>query len=355
MTEKNKRIVGLWLMLGVVMIFVQVIIGGITRLTESGLSITEWNVVMGTLPPMNAEDWQQEFAKYQQSPQYQKVTTGMSLGRFKSIYFWEWFHRLYARSMGFVFLFPFLYFLFTKKFNREYLHKTLLIFFLGGIVGIFGWLMVASGLNDRPMVSPYRLALHLSLAILTMCYTLWVALELLSYKDPVRTGFSGLRKFSFVLTALVALQINLGALVSGMRAAKYFPSWPGMNGEYFPQALQKTGNWSWHAFMEFDSRIFPNAFVQFFHRNTAYLITLLVLVFLYKFWQSKPSDIGMMDKGSRRAAQLLPVLMLCQVLLGIFTVINAIPTTPVALGVIHQAVAILLLSNLLFLNFKWSR
>ncbi len=352
MTDKSKRQVGIWLMLGVTLIFVQVLIGGITRLTESGLSITEWNVVMGTLPPISADDWQQEFTKYQQSPQYQKVNMGMSLQSFKFIYFWEWFHRLYARTMGLVFIVPFFYFLFSKKLNKQYLRKTLVIFLLGGVVGIFGWLMVASGLNDRPMVSPYRLALHLSMAIVTMCYTLWVAMELLSNKLPQRQQYSGLRKFSFVLTALVGVQIILGALVSGMRAAKYYPSWPGMNGEYFPQALQKAEYWTWQAFMEFDTTIFANAFVQFFHRNTATLITLLLLQFIWKAWKKIKAAPQLFDSGTLTALRFLPIVLFTQVLLGIFTVINAIPTTPVALGVIHQGVAMLLLMNMLFINFK---
>ncbi len=342
-------------MIGVVMIFVQVIIGGITRLTESGLSITEWNVVMGTLPPMNAADWQDEFAKYQDSPQYQKVNKGMSLESFKFIYFWEWFHRLYARTMGFVFLIPFVYFLISKKLNGRYLRKTLMVFLLGGVVGVFGWLMVASGLNDRPMVSPYRLALHLGMAIFTMAYTLWVAMELLMKKEAQRSKLSQFKKWSYGLTTLVSVQILLGALVSGMRAGKFYPTWPGMQGQWFPQALREAKNSSWQAFMEFDTTLFANAFVQFFHRNTAYLITILIVLFVIRFWKKLKTEVPSVDKGTLMALQLLPIVLSTQVLLGIFTIINAAPTTPVALGVIHQGVALLLLGNLLFLNYKLSR
>ena len=337
------------------MIFIQVIIGGTTRLTESGLSITEWNVVMGSLPPMNDADWQEEFAKYKQSPQYQKVNLGMSLDEFKSIYFWEWFHRLYGRLLGFVFLIPFIYFLVKRKLNKKYLRKSLVIFVMGGIVGVFGWIMVASGLHDRPMVSPYRLAVHLSLAILTLCYSLWVALELLTRKFENRQNFKKLRSFSYWLTGLISVQIMLGALVSGMRAAKYYPSWPDMNGEFVPSALLDWNNWSLQAFAHFDSMIFPNAFVQFFHRNLAYLISILVIVFVWQGFRRIPQVNFNSRSLMSRAFLILPVVLVAQVLLGIFTLIHAIPGTPVALGVTHQAVAIVLLANLLCINFKLSK
>lgn len=345
---RNNRIIGIWLMLGVAMILVQVAIGGITRLTESGLSITEWDVVSGTLPPLNNADWQAEFDLYKVSPQYQKVNKGMTLDQFKFIYFWEWFHRLWARMLGFVFLIPFTYFLVKKMFTRSLMIKAGIAFLLGGIVGIFGWIMVASGLNDRPMVSPYRLAMHLSLAIITLLYLFWVALQLLVPKDPNRLQFGGLRQWGYSLITLLAIQLLFGALVSGMRAAPFYPTWPDMNGYFLPPAMQDADNWSLSSFLHFDQHPFPAAFVQFVHRNLAYVITALVVVFLVKAFKT------VRQEGTRWALRIIPIVLTLQVLLGIFTLLYTKGSTPVGLGVIHQNVAILLLMSFLFFLYKIS-
>lgn len=346
--ERNNRIIGIWLMIGVVMILIQVAIGGITRLTESGLSITEWDVVSGTLPPLNQADWESEFALYKASPQYQKVNKGMSLDQFKFIYFWEWFHRLWARLLGFVFLIPFVYFLVKKMFTRQLMIKAGVAFLLGGLVGIFGWIMVASGLHDRPMVSPYRLAMHLSLAIITLLYLFWVAMQLLVPKDAHRVSstYRPLRQWGYALITLVAVQVIFGALVSGMRAAPFYPTWPDMNGYFIPLAMQEGSNWSLQSFLHFDQHPFPAAFVQFVHRNLAYIITVLVVIFLVKGFQTVRTE------GTRWALRLIPVVLTAQVLLGIFTLLYTKGSTPVGLGVIHQNVAILLLMSLFFFQYK---
>lgn len=328
------------------MILVQVAIGGITRLTESGLSITEWDVVSGTLPPLNQADWEAEFDLYKASPQYQKVNKGMSLEQFKFIYFWEWFHRLWARLLGFVFLLPFVYFLVKKMFTRQLMIKAGIAFLLGGLVGIFGWIMVASGLNDRPMVSPYRLAMHLSLAIITLLYLFWVAMQLLAPKDPDRAKYSGLRKWAYALIILVSVQVIFGALVSGMRAAPLYPTWPDMNGYFLPPAMQEGTNWSLSSFLHFDQHPFPAAFVQFAHRNLAYIITVLVVVFLVQGFKK------VQQEGTRWALRLIPIVLLAQVLLGIFTLLYTKGSAPVGLGVIHQNVALLLLMSLFFFLYK---
>lgn len=344
--SRNNRIIGIWLLIGVAMILVQIAIGGITRLTESGLSITEWDVVSGTLPPLNAADWQAEFELYKASPQYQKVNKGMTLDQFKFIYFWEWFHRLWARLLGFVFLIPFVYFLLKKMLTRELMIKASIAFVLGGLVGIFGWIMVASGLQDRPMVSPYRLAMHLSLAIITLLYLFWVAMQLLVPKNADSGRFPGLRQWTISLIVLVSVQIIAGALVSGMRAAPFYPTWPDMNGYFIPLAMQDSSQWQWSAFLHFDQHPFPAAFVQFFHRNLAYIITLLVIVFWLKAIRKVKAT------GSKIALHLIPAIVVVQVLLGIFTLLNARGGIPVALASIHQMVAILLLMALFYFLYK---
>jgi heme a synthase len=334
---KSRKTIGAWLMIGVFMIFIQVIIGGITRLTGSGLSITKWEIVTGTVPPLNETQWQAEFEQYQASPQYQKINRGMTVGEFKNIYFWEYFHRLWARLLGFVFLIPFIYFLVKKQLSRELKIKALIAFLLGAIVGAFGWIMVASGLVDLPMVSPYRLAAHLSLALITLIYLFWVALGLLVKKDPDRMVLSGQKKTLVLLLVMVCIQIIFGALVSGMRAASFYPTWPDMNGQFFPDDL-----------FSFSSGAFPVAFVQFFHRMIGYVIFILTFAFIFKYYKSFSYRL------SKLTISTIGLILIVQILLGIFTLLNSIGTVPVALGVIHQGVAILLLMAFFFFIYLLS-
>lgn len=347
---QNRRLkpIGIWLLIGVAMVLIQVAIGGITRLTGSGLSITRWEVITGTLPPMNEAQWEAAFDLYKDSPQYQKVTTGMSMGEFKFIYFWEWFHRLWARLLGVVFLVPFVWFIATKRMTRPLMAKAGIAFLLGGLVGAFGWLMVASGLNDRPMVSPYKLALHLSLAIVTLCYLYWVALQILAQKDPDRSSLSGIRKWALMLTVLVSVQIILGALVSGMRAAPFYPTWPLMNGSFVPAVMQDVSNWTLGSFLHFDREMFPVAFVQFAHRNLAYLIVVLAAIVLVKAFRMARNS------GTRQALAITGGVMAVQVLLGIFTLVGSVGSVPLTLGVLHQVVAIVLLMALLWVIYRLS-
>jgi heme a synthase len=348
MQQLSTRPIGIWLLIGVGMVLIQVAIGGITRLTGSGLSITRWEVITGTLPPMNEAQWEEAFDLYKESPQYQKVTTGMSMGEFKFIYFWEWFHRLWARMLGVVFLVPFVWFIATRRMTRPLMAKAGIAFLLGGLVGVFGWIMVASGLSDRPMVSPYRLALHLSLAIVTLCYLYWVALQILAPKDPDRPGLKTIRNWAVMITVLVSAQIILGALVSGMRAAPFYPTWPLMNGSFVPAAMQDATNWSWSSFLHFDRELFPVAFVQFAHRNLAYLIIFLSAIFLAKGLRTARQP------ATRSALAITGVVLTVQVLLGIFTLVGSVGSVPVMLGVLHQVVAIVLLMSLLWLLYRLS-
>ena len=351
MTAKDQKQVGIWLLIGAFMVFIQVIIGGITRLTESGLSITQWEVVGGTLPPMSEADWNEAFELYKETPEYQKVNKGMSLSEFKFIYFWEYFHRLWARLLGFVFLIPFIWFLVKRKMNKKWIKRSLVAFALGGLAGVFGWVMVASGLHDRPMVSPYRLAVHLGIAILTLGYLLWQSWLLTTSREPRRLNFPGLRKFALALTTLTCIQIFFGALVSGMESAHVYPTWPDMNSAFLPPAMLDAGNWSWYAFINFDKATLPHAVAQFFHRNLVYLIFLLSIPFTWKVLKYLPSQESSV---TRKAAVILPVVILFQAALGITVLLFTTSHIPVTIGVVHQGVAVLLLVLLLFLVFKLS-
>ncbi|PSR03689.1 MAG: heme A synthase [Bacteroidetes bacterium SW_10_40_5] len=349
MTGKDRKLVGIWLLAGAVMILIQVIIGGITRLTESGLSITEWEVVTGTLPPLNENQWQVEFNKYQESPEYQKRNVGMSLSEFKFIYFWEYLHRLWARLLGFVFLIPFLYFLIKKKMDRLTIRKSLVAFLLGGLAGLFGWIMVISGLQDRPMVSPYRLAIHLAIAIGTLLYLLWIAMQQLTPRDPLAHQLQAVKRFSTGLIVLTVIQVLFGALMSGMEAAKVYPTWPDMNNAFIPGILLESNNWSWNAFVNFNKDALPHALVNFVHRNMGYIIFILGLLFTYQgFKKGTPTGI------TRKAVALVPIILFTQVLLGILTILHGTAHIPVFLGVAHQGLAILFLAVLLVINYRTS-
>lgn len=329
----------IWFAIGLVMIFFQIVIGGVTRLTGSGLSITKWEIVTGTLPPMNEREWVEEFDKYKLTPQYEKINEGMDLGEFKFIYFWEYFHRLWARVMGFVFLLPFIYFIVTKRLSGKLLMKVFGLFLLAALVASFGWIMVASGLIERPWVNTYKLTLHLSLAIITFLY-LW---HLFFSVSDVHKVFMGRGKRSFLLLIFigVAVQIMLGGIVSGAKAAMAYPSWPLMNGEWIPDVLSNSAYWHPDSFINYDKNVFFPAFIQFVHRGLAY-----VLFFVIISWIWKTSDI--VDKNWKLSNWLLGVLLVLQVVLGILVLLNAKGTIPVFYGVMHQAVGILLISTLLY-------
>jgi cytochrome c oxidase assembly protein subunit 15 len=349
MTAKDKKHVGIWLLVGAFMVFIQVVIGGITRLTESGLSITQWEVIGGTVPPLTQNDWQEAFSLYKETPEYQKLNKGMGMGEFKFIYFWEYFHRLWARTLGFVFLLPFIYFLIRRKINRSWIKRSMGAFALGGLAGVFGWIMVKSGLQDKPMVSPYRLAIHLGIAITTLSYLLWNAWHLLAERDPLRGQLTGLRNFALVMTVLLCFQILMGALVSGMEAARAYPTWPAMGNSFIPPVLLDAGNWHWMAFINFNKEILPHALVQFIHRNLAYVIVVLAVPFTIRGLKKVPQTAS---NVTRMGLLVIPALILLQATLGVAILLNTTNEIPVGLGVIHQAMAILLLSAMLFLNYR---
>ncbi|HMQ46593.1 MAG TPA: COX15/CtaA family protein [Saprospiraceae bacterium] len=335
--KKYPLRVKIWLLTGLVMIFMQVVIGGVTRLTGSGLSITKWEIITGTIPPLNAAQWEEAFAEYQQTPQYQKINEGMTMGAFRFIYFWEYFHRLWARLMGFVFVLPLMFFIWKGDVDKPLLRRLGIVFLLAALVASFGWIMVASGLINRPWVNAYKLTMHLSLAFLLYAYLLWTTFIVL-YPQKAVFHISGGKRWIIALTVLAAVQIMLGGVMSGMKAGLYYPTWPDMAGAWIPDVLLSASSWTVENFVDYDKTPFMAALIQLLHRTTAYLLFILTLVFFFKAIKQVLPPIF------KTTLFLLISMLIIQVLLGIFTLINCIGTVPVGLGVWHQAGALLLLS-----------
>lgn len=316
--------VRVWLFAVAALVFVMVSVGGATRLTGSGLSITEWKPIMGAVPPLTEAAWQEALEKYRQIPQYRYINKGMSLDAFKRIFWWEWTHRFLARFVGVAFLVPFLYFLARGRIARPLVPKLAGLFALGGLQGVIGWYMVASGLSERISVSQYRLALHLSLAIVIFGALLWVPLSLgprgaRSADLPARHG----RMAAFIV-GLVFLQVVAGAFVAGLKAGAGYNTWPLMDGRFIPQGLGVMSPW-W-------INLFENATtVQFNHRMLAYLLTGVAL------WHVWAVLARTQDRVVRASALALGGAVLAQVALGIWTLLAQVP---LSLGLAHQAGAV---------------
>ncbi len=337
-----------WLIAGLVLIFVQVVVGGITRLTGSGLSITKWEIVTGTLPPMNTAQWEEAFDLYKATPQYQKINEGMSMSDFKFIYFWEYFHRLWARMMGFVFLIPFVIFWRKGWLDRPLLKRLGVVFLLAATVASFGWIMVASGLIDRPWVNAYKLTMHLSLAFVLYSYLLWTTFKVLMPNPHVFHSFL-FKKWTLALTALISFQIILGGIMSGTKASLYYPTWPDMNGKFIPEVVVDRSLWVVENFVNYDAGNFTVALIQVAHRTTAYALFFIALAFAWQAFRKK-------IKGPFRTGTMLLITMLIiQMTLGILTLLYSKGTIPVGLGVMHQGGALLLLTSILFLTFMATR
>ena len=345
---KYSRNIKIWLFVGLVMVFVQVIVGGITRLTESGLSITKWEVVSGTLPPMSEYAWLEEFEKYKETPQYREINEGMILSDFKFIYFWEYVHRLWARFMGFVFLIPFIYFFMKGMIDRKLLKNLSVVVFFAGLAAIFGWIMVASGLVDRPWVDAYKLSLHLLIAVFVFISLLWTFLETLGLRSDIDFPVTDLAKGFKILFGMSILQLNIGGILSGMKAAVIYPTWPDMNGEYIPKILLNSEEWNLSNFYNYEKNTFMPAVIHFLHRNMAYLIAIAATYLAVR-----------LNKYARysgfRYIYLLSYfifgIILFQILLGIITIISSVGTIPILWGVLHQAGALLVVSIFVFTIF----
>ncbi|HEY3680378.1 MAG TPA: COX15/CtaA family protein [Bradyrhizobium sp.] len=321
-----------WLLSVAVLIAITVLVGGATRLTESGLSITEWKPVTGALPPLSQAQWTQAFEGYKAIPQYRELNAGMSLAQFKSIFWWEWSHRLLGRVIGMVYLLPFLWFLWRGSLGGELKRRLWFIFALGGLQGAVGWWMVASGLSERVEVSQYRLATHLVLALFIFAAIVWT-LRRLAARPPV-VATARLKATSVLLLVLTFIQLYMGALVAGLRAGKIYNTWPDIDGGFIPSSARLFFEQPWWR------NLFDNALtVQFEHRMTAY--TLFVLAILHAF-DAIRARAGAAVVGG--ALWLVAVIAL-QATLGILTLLNQ---APIDLALTHQAVAIAVLTCAVF-------
>lgn len=326
------RPVGLWLLACCAAIYAMVVVGGVTRLTGSGLSIVEWEPILGTIPPLNEQAWEETFAKYRQSPEFRKVNVGMTLERFKAIYWIEYFHRLLGRAIGLMFLLPFLYFWIKGKIGRPLALRLLAVFALGGLQGIVGWYMVQSGLVDDPHVSPYRLAAHLGLAFALYGYIFWMALRLLFPQAAPAPTVRPLRRRTILVTAFAFVTILAGGFVAGLKAGFSYNTFPLMDGRWIPEGLFVLDP-PWR-------NAFENVIaVQFNHRLLAVSLLLLVL------WLWASARRHELPARTRRAFHVLLGLATLQVSLGIATLLLRVP---IALASAHQAGALALFTALVF-------
>lgn len=337
--KRPNKNVAKWLYLGVIMLIIQILLGGITRLTESGLSITEWNPITGALPPLNLHQWQIEFDKYKNTDQFRYIHADFSLSDFKSIFFWEWFHRTWARLMGVVFLVGFFYFLLKKQLKPDMIIPFIILFLLGAIQGAIGWIMVKSGLVPEKMfVGHVELATHFMSALLLLCYTLWFALSL-SIPSSMRTAQPKLRKLTLVIFSVLFFQLIYGAFMAGLHAATAAPTWPTINGEWFPDVMNRLSP-AWKNFI--DNKIT----VQFIHRGLAYLLLILVTFWTIKARRKTSSSLF------NKTNLLLIGLVLLQVILGISTVLlSPYGNNLVWFGVAHQLTGILFLTSVIFMLY----
>jgi cytochrome c oxidase assembly protein subunit 15 len=338
---KYPKAVIVWLWIGLFLVFMQIVIGGITRLTGSGLSITKWEIVTGTLPPMNAIQWEEAFELYKATPQYEKINEGMTMSSFKFIYFWEYFHRLWARMMGLVFLFPFIYFLIRKYLDKEIIRNLIRVILFAALAAVFGWIMVASGLIERPWVNAYKLSFHLIIGLCVFAALLWTIFQA-QFTSLIVAPNKLFRTHAFVFISLLIIQIFFGGMMSGMKAGLFYPTWPLIDGGLFPQIIFQSAEWNVDNFNNYDQGVFMSALVQSIHRTIAYLLVIYGLFIVYKYRNSL---------STRIPVYLFVAILLLQVLLGILTLINCKAAVPVGLGVYHQAGAILLLGISLFLVF----
>jgi len=323
----DARAVAAWLLACCALVFAMVVVGGVTRLTHSGLSITEWQPIVGALPPLNDAQWSEAFLKYQATPEYAQVNRAMSLDAFKGIFWWEYFHRLLGRAIGAVFLLPLLWFIARRRIPSGYALKLFGIFVLGALQGALGWYMVQSGLVDDPRVSHLRLTAHLGLALVIFAAMLWTALSLLY--PGARSGgadAASLKRQAYLLTALVFVMALTGGLVAGIRAGFAYNTFPLMNGHVVPPEILMIDPW----YLNFFNNM---ATVQFDHRLLAWMLAVLVPIF---WWRARSSS------GGRRVsvgANLLLAMLAVQLTLGICTLLLVVP---VPLAAAHQAGALLL-------------
>ncbi|MDQ5904802.1 MAG: heme a synthase [Pseudomonadota bacterium] len=333
-----RRQIAAWLFACSAMVFAILVVGGVTRLTHSGLSIVEWQPIVGVIPPLNQVEWEETFDKYKKTPEYQQVNHQMSLDEFKGIFYWEYWHRVLGRLIGVAFFVPFLYFWLRKKIEPGLTPKLLGIFLLGGLQGGMGWYMVKSGLVDDPRVSQYRLTAHLSIAFLIFISMMWVALGLVAERarSSADAALRKMQRVGFWLCILVGYMVVTGGFVAGIRAGKAYNTFPLMNGHIVPPEIFMIDPW----YLNFFNNM---ATTQFNHRLGAWLLAFIVPWFWYRL-RATPVSVR-----ARNVATLLLLVLAAQITLGIATLLMAVP---VPLGAAHQGGAMVVFCILLWLNHE---
>jgi len=340
MIKENKSVI-IWLLSGCLLLFIMVVVGGITRLTNSGLSMTDWHLVTDTFPPLTEEKWSQAFEEYKKFPEYQKINVhnDFQIDDYKFIYFWEWFHRFIGRIIGLVFIIPFFYFLIKKRLSSETLKKCVVLLGMGAFQGFLGWFMVRSGLIDNPDVSHFRLSLHLTFAFITFAYTLWVALDLIyPERSNAITLLQNIARFSLVF---LLIQIIYGGFVAGLNAGLIHNHWPMMSdGQFLHESVV----------LEKDSWLLRltegKSGVQFIHRTLAYVVVGFILLLAFK---SHKFDL---NKDQKSGISSLVIIVVAQFGLGVFTLLYSVPLW---LGLTHQIMAFFLLTAMTFTLHRLSK
>ncbi len=336
--DRSNKLVANWIFIGIGMLMIQVLIGGITRLSGSGLSITEWKPIMGFLLPSSDTEWQQDFEKYQQIAQYKYINNHFTLADFKFIFFWEWFHRVWARLIAIAFAIPFIYFLIKKHIKPNMVKPLIILVLLGALEGALGWIMVKSGLNDTDVyVSHIKLSIHFIFAMFIISFALYIGLSLVTSQTSFVFN-SKLKKFTIALIILLGIQLIYGAFMAGMKAASTAPTWPLINGDIIPETMMNKGVW--------EALFFNPIAVQFVHRLLAYTIFVIIIFWVIKIKKNNPSS------SLKKVNNISLGLIFLQVLLGIFSVLLSTKIVLGSFGVfewfalIHQLVGMLLLLSL---------
>jgi len=332
--KKINRLFLYWLIISLILVYFIIIIGGLTRLTNSGLSITEWELFKGILPPLNNISWEIYFDQYKKIPQYKLLNFNMSIDEFKVIFYWEYFHRFLARVIGLFFLIPLIYFYFSNKIKKKYINICLIVLLLIIFQGMIGWFMVKSGLVNDTTVSHYRLSIHLSTAIIIISIIFWLIKNILSSQNKVFFKFS-LKDLPFqILILFVFIQIIIGAFVSGLDAGQIYQTWPLMGNNYFPNDFFFN---NYKDIFELDN----HSLVQFYHRNLAYLLTLYVLSLTIFIYKNKILELY-------NPLKILIIILFAQVFLGIFTLITGLN---IYLASMHQLTSVLFVFSALNLYY----
>ncbi len=338
---RQQKILSYWLFIGVGMLMIQVLLGGITRLTGSGLSITEWKPIMGAWPPTSSAQWEASFNAYKEIAQYKYLNNHFTLADFKFIFFWEWFHRLWARFMGLVFLMPFIFFIVKGYFKKKMIVPLVILFFLGALQGLIGWLMVSTGLNEENLyVSHFALSIHFMSAMVLTVYTFWFALQLKIAHQKIDNA--SIKKNTIFITALLSIQLIYGCFMAGLKAASAAPTWPLINGSFFPKPIFENG---------LHDAFFDLITIQLIHRMLAYFIFFIIIV-----WSIKARKISR-DTVFVKMLKWPPILVLTQVILGICSILTSTSAIRGQFGkfewvaLLHQLNGMLLLLSLISIIF----